>query len=482
MGRFASFRACVLAYALLQGTLAAPKKKKGDEDSTKVPMPRHSFANPMLYQSLLDDWMVSGASIFERERLLMHPAVSERSGFAFSKLPVNTNNFEVRISFRVAGEQSPEKFLTDQSLAVWYVEDNVSASYREDAIIKASSWKEGMEAQGLTFSGGPAKFKGFSAVLSTTDATQKLKPVVSFVSNDGTKSLAMGTDAPTAKAKAIDFRNTLNPAQFKLRVTPEFVEGHLKQSPSLSWNECFRIDRSDGSVPVPAKGYFGITAWSGTPAEGAASDLVSIIQVEMTNYDDTVVAEDMKDVSVKIQDAYREMLTDENRHFIDQKSQMDHLNRLRTMLTDHLEEVLPVEKRLFEDLQGFDLRLNRLDEDCRTLSKEFEILVNPAGGAGVGAVKDGIVGLRQLLQKDSVAHKEKLERVTNKLADVRSSQSKVGDKSLNVISLQADALNKTVTLKSLQMNWLLFVLIGCVLLIGGLMWNRMHYYEKRHFT
>jgi len=411
--------------------------------------------------------------------------VPERMGFAFSKWPVKTGNFEIKVHFRVTGEASPTSPAADQSFGVFYVEENVTSLFKEPELISAASWKEGLDSTGFSFSGGLAKFKGFGVVLSDadkgTDADKKQKPVVSYVSNDGTKSLAYGVDVPNAKAKAIDFRNTLNAAQLKIRVSPEFVEAHIKQSPSLSWQEIFRVVRADESIPVPEAGYIGITAWSGSAAEGVTSDLVSIIQVDMNNFDDTALGEDMKDVSAKIQEAYREMLTDENRHFVDQKSQADHLQRLTSMLSDHVAEARPMDQRLFDDLQALDVRMSRLDEDCRTLSKEFSILVNPAGGAGVGAVKDEIVGLRRLLVKDSQAHKTKVEEVKENVKKVKATQGSAGTEALGTISVQSEVLERTVSSSTTQSSWLLFCLFGCVMLIGGLMYKRMNYYERKHF-
>merc|ERR1712224_1085491 len=206
-----------------------------------------------------------------------------------------------------------------------------------------------------------------------------------------------------------------------------------------------------------ANGFIGVTAWSGT---GDPTDHVSIMQIEMNNFDDTVIGEEMKDVSTKIQDAYREMLTDEKRHFVDQKSQMEHLTRLSTMLSDHVKEARPADQKLFEDLRSLENRMTALDEDCRTLSKEFEILVNPAGGAGAGAVRDEIIGLRRLLVKDGATHRETIDKVNKNVQEVKEKRSSGSDSSaLNSIAAQSESLEKTVTARSSQMSVLLFVLI-----------------------
>merc|ERR1711982_309512 len=98
---------------------------------------------------------------------------------------------------------------------------------------------------------------------------------------------------------------------------------------------------------------------------------------------------------------------------------MEHLQRLTGMLADHVQEAKPADTKIYEDLQNFHARMTRLDNECRTLAKEFEILVNPAGGAGVGAVKDEIIGLRRLLIKDSHQHRQTLEQVSKNIKEVK---------------------------------------------------------------
>eukprot|EP00927_Polykrikos_kofoidii_P056421 TRINITY_DN50539_c0_g1_i1.p1 TRINITY_DN50539_c0_g1~~TRINITY_DN50539_c0_g1_i1.p1 ORF type:complete len:481 (+),score=86.31 TRINITY_DN50539_c0_g1_i1:61-1503(+) len=479
MGRLctASLR-WLVACNLFYGAFASKKKKANG--TWTVPMPHHSFAAPMMYKSLLDDWVVSGASIFEPERLLLHPAVPERIGMVFSKSPVKSPHFEVIIHFRVTGEKAPTKLAADQSFAVWLLEDDVSKEFDEKKVVQAPSWTKALSDIGFTLVGSKAKFSGLGAVLSMSDAEKNQRPVVSLITNDGTKTLSFGSDVPAADAKAIDFRNTINAAQLRIHVSEDVVEGHLKLSPSLSWNECFRIDTSAGETRPRIGGHIGVTAWSGSAPNGELSDMISIVQMEVNNLDENTVGEDMKDVSEKIQEAYREMLTDENRHFVDQKSQMEHLKRLTVMLQDHAAEVGPADAALFQDLGSLEIRMKALDEDCRTLSKEFSILVNPAAGAGVGGMKDDVIGLRQLLSKDHDAHNMKIDAVSKNVKEVKEKRSG-NPEALGAIAVQSQSLEKTVSARSSQMSGLLFCLIACVLIIGFLMWSRMSYYEKKHF-
>lgn len=467
---------CLLAWAALRGT--GGKKSKNDT-ATAVPMPGHSFTPPLFAEELLHDWLVGGAAIFDRKHLLLQPAVPERFGALWSKNAVKTGNFEVTVHFRVVGDEAPA---ADASMALWYVSSTASQKddYGDSAL--AAGYHEAASG-GVTFSGSQAKFTGVGAVLTSVDASKTARSVVSFVHNDGQKGLEMGIDAPAKNAKAVDFRNTLNNAQLRLRVSPTTVEGYMKLSPSLSWQGCFRIDRStDKSVSVPANGYIGITSWSGT-GEKSAADQIFILQVDVTNFDDTAVGEEIKDVSTKIQDAYREMLTDENRHFVDQRSQMEHLRRLTSMLADHVTEAKPADEKLHERLNSLNDRMDRLDYECRTLSKEVEVLVNPAAAGGAGEVKDGIIGLRTLLVKGFNMHKETVDRVSGKIKDVKTQKAQAASSGhLKTISVQSETLERTVKKKASATGWTFFILICCVVIVGMLMYNRMHYYEKKHFV
>jgi hypothetical protein len=454
---------------------APRKKRRGEKDEDRVSMPHHSFDSPLSYEDKLGDWYVSGATLFERDRVLMHPGVTERHGWLWSTEPLLTNNFEAIFQFRVVGSQKVEETPLDQALAFWYTPQNVTASYKEETMIKTANWKAGLDEAGLNFAGFFSKFKGFGAVLSTGNSEKKHEPVVSGVQNDGTRNLEYWHHAPTKNAKSIDFRNTLNPAQFKLVVTPTSAEGHLKQSASLMWHECFKIN-----LNVETGGYLGVTAWSGS-GPGKA-DLVSLQRLDVYNKDSTSIGEEMKDVSREIQDAYREMLTDERRHFKDQKSQMEHLQRLVKMLSQHGETAKPAEERMFKDLEGLETRMNRLDEDCKTLTKEVSVIINKQGMETVGTMKDEIIGMRRIFIKDSATHRKKIEAVHKDVSEMKLSREKVmNPETFAQVAKQTENLEKTVQSTGTQSSWLMLLIIAAVLGIGVLMWKRMRYYEKKHF-
>lgn len=445
----------------------------------------------MEYSSLLGDWTISGASLIERERLLVHPGVLGLAGFAFNKWALLTNDFEVVFHFRVTGEKDAAKVPHDQSFAFWYIYENMTASYNETAVIKDSSWTEGLRKQGMTLIGSKAKFEGFGAVFSSGASTAQAarKPTVSFVSNDGTEELDFSKAVPGSEKTQIDFRNTLNPAQMRIRVKPHIIEGFIKQSPSLAWQTCFRIHPKS---LVKVGGYIGFTAWSGTDkgGDGLVADLVSLVQVDTANLDDTSTGEEVSDVAAPVQEVYKDLLSEQNRHFVDQRSQTEHLGKLLSMLAEHVNATRPAEEKLFQEIQGLGSRVNKLSEDCKNLLKETHFLLTPDSKAsahdlhkaGVEAMKSEIIGLRRLLVKDSATQRQKLDAVQKNIAEVKQRRStQGGSEALLTIAKQTDILEKTVSSRGMQMTWMLICMMAAILGIGGLMWNRMHYYEKKHF-
>merc|ERR1711904_223185 len=129
----------------------------------------------------------------------------------------------------------------------------------------------------------------------------------------------------------------------------------------------------------------------------------------------------------------------------------------------------PAEERMFKDLEGLETRMNRLDEDCKTLTKEVSVIIDKQGMETVGTMKDEIIGMRRIFIKDSATHRKKIEAVHKDVSEMKLSREKVMNP------------EKTVQSTGTQSSWLMLLIIAAVLGIGVLMWKRMRYYEKKHF-
>jgi hypothetical protein len=437
---------------------------------------------------LLEDWIVSGASIFERDVLLLHPGVAERQGFAWNTRPLKTNNFQVTFNFRMRGESDISKATSDQSFAFWFVRQDIGKEFNETRAIKAKTWHEGLKEQGFLLSGSKGLFEGIGVIFSNTDSEKKPASTVSFVSNDAHQTLEYGSDVPAKDAKVVDFRNK-DTAQFTIRVESARVTGHL--SVDGSRHECFSVDRKN--FPVKADGYLGFSAWSGSAQEGKSSDFLSIGQVEVVNFDDESVGEELVGVSEKEQAAMESLMAEETRHLKDQKDQKEHISKITAMLSQYLDDAKPESDKMAFKISSMTDSLGAVDSNCRTLTKEMHLLWHPkdkkaADGKGgahkthVQDMKHELIGLRKLLEKEGVSHMEKLEAVHSNLLEYRDQANKAtGSEALGKIAAQSTKLEKTVQSRGSQMSWMMIFLLASVVGIGYLMWQRMRYYEKKHF-
>ncbi|CAE7802510.1 unnamed protein product, partial [Symbiodinium sp. CCMP2456] len=432
----------------------------------KASLQHHSFAVPLEYSMLLGDWLLSGAS----------------QGFAWNKQPLQTNNFEASFSFRASGAGDPSKVVDDQSFAFWFVRQNISGDFNESAAIRAPSWSEGLKEQGYTLTGSKALFEGIGAVFSTANLAKKPGSVVSFISNDNHQSLGYGIDVPTSNAKAIDFRN--KDVEFKIRVKPVSVQGQITVDGKTE--ECFNVDRKN--FPVKAGGYIGFTAWSGSTEVTKSPDGVSLTKVQVVNFDDQAVGEDIMGTSAKDKIAYEALMSEDSRYFQDQQAQTEHIGRITSMLSAHLNETKPTYDVMAFQVSSLMESLNKLDRDCRLLTKEMQVLAadpksakTPKKATNLQEMKVHIMGLRRLLDKEGAAHMHKLEAVQKNLNEVKQQADKAAGSSISKIVDQTSVLEKSVVSRSSQMSWMLVVLLVATVTIGVLMWNRMRYYEKKHF-
>merc|ERR1719382_505347 len=155
------------------------------------------------------------------------------------------------------------------------------------------------------------------------------------------------------------------------------------------------------------------------------------------------------------------------------------------MISEFLQGSLPAEQRIVEEVSQIENRLGNMAQDCATVTKETHLLMkvqeNFKPGTSpqevlemlVSSTRNEIIGLRRLLVRDSVAHKEKLAAVQKNINEVKTKQAQTSNtEMLGVIDKQTESLQKTVSTRGSQMSWMLLCLMVAIVLIGGLMWNR----------
>ncbi|CAE8653180.1 unnamed protein product, partial [Polarella glacialis] len=211
--------------------------------------------------------------------------------------------------------------------------------------------------------------------------------------------------------------------------------------------------------------------------------------VTVVNYDDAAVGEEIVGASAEDQKAYASLKAEESRHFEDQKAQTQHLGKLISMLDEHVSEIKPTNEYLLNELNSVDDSLKRLDNNCRSMTKAMHHLWHPKGKSDTGShsthvqgMKDDLIGLRQLIQKESQAAVLKIDAVQSKVKEVKDKASQKAPSGLLVaITQQAITLEKTVQSRGSQMSYMMICLLGSIIAVGCLLWHRMRYYERKHF-
>lgn len=452
----------------------------GDEDhkDSDVDLNLHSFAPPIDMSYMLFAWKLSGASLFQKEVLLMNPDIVDRYGFAFNMFQMFTNNFEVTFHVDFKGE----KIVSDQSLGFWYVMQNVSDSsvFDEMRIIKAESWKEGLAQQGFKLGGFLSKFDGFGAVLTTTDAKGRPRPVISYVGNHGDKELEWGKHVPAPGAKAIEFRNTKSPAIVKIRVQPHSIEGtfmfgnnHSRQIPM------FKVNRT--LHPVMPGGYIGFTSFSGSLDQPSACE-VEITELKVINHDETAMGEMDPDMTDEERKAYNQMISDDARHLATQEEQKKQILEASNMLEKYVAAADEAAIRSIENVNHLALQMGNLGNDCADLKEEVNLFFkSDEKKVDVKNIQNGIVGLRALLLDHSRQEAVRLQSAHIAIQEVKQKTNNSGHEKLVSVVQQALELEKEVLTRGMHLSGMMVCFLFSVFGIGLLMWRRMCYYERKHF-
>ncbi|KAF4737728.1 hypothetical protein FOZ63_017185 [Perkinsus olseni] len=100
-----------------------------------------------------------------------------------------------------------------------------------------------------------------------------------------------------------------------------------------------------------------------------------------------------------------------------------------------------------------------------------EIKATSEGSGGLSTLKNQMVGLREMLTRESGDHKDRVEKVREQLtmADGSEGRSMIGDDLEDSISSSHSLANK------------LFMLCIIVVVVGGLyVWRQLQVVEKKH--
>jgi len=417
------------------------------------------------------------------------PPVPDRYGLFWNKKAARTQNFEVSFAYNAIPQGKGN--LEDGMFAFWFSPDNFTASFDEQAVVTVRNWTKGLEDAGLTFISNRPNFRGLGVIFLGMDNRGSQRPSVNAVLCDGdnVKELKM-SDYPKDQDTKAGFQQTMyvdwrkRNVEFIIRAQlGKDIVGTMQVSNSDPV-EIFRLPAE--TTKSWDSTYFGFSGWSGS----AGFIELDMSRVEMRNFDTKRVGEDKEEspdaLAEELGDveAWKKVLEDEKR-YIDQKSQGEAVERLTKLLGDYVERYNKMGEKVKSDLVWLEKRMQSLDSDVNTLIGSSKAVSPESGSVEASSLKDHIVGIRTILTRDKDKHDEKINQVhmvaktlKEKGADVLSLD---GRAKVESVAEQAVTLEKHVSSGTTQTSSLLFVLVIAVCVLGLLFLNRMRYYEKKHY-
>ncbi|XP_074140984.1 protein ERGIC-53-like [Sminthopsis crassicaudata] len=204
-------------------------------------------------------WSHHGDAIPGMEEVRLAPSMRNKSGIMWTRAAIPFPNWEVEVAFRVSGLGH----LGAEGMAVWYTRDR------------------GQSGPAL---GAPAFWDGVGILFDSFDNDAQNNPVIQILANDGQVPYDHLRDGGGQVLGSClwDFRN--RPYPFRARIS--YWEEKLQVSVSNGFTTQGAIDEvcaEVGPLLLPAGGYFGVSAATGTLA-GTAHHLPHLHPSTTTTY------------------------------------------------------------------------------------------------------------------------------------------------------------------------------------------------------
>jgi hypothetical protein len=246
------------------------------------------------------------------------------------------------------------------------------------------------------------------------------------------------------------------------------------------WTEVFRFPKGTFSVPA-GRSFMGFSGWSGSKSWIE----VDLHRVDMRNFDLQKLGEASSDVLEDENQEWLKVLESEKR-YVSQADQKEAVTRLTKLLSEHVDKYDKLGEQIKEDLVKMDARLDSLSADLGTYYGALQSLNKETHQFDAEAVKEHIVGIRSVLTRDKESHDIKMHQVASAAKDLKVAHTKAGlgeegKAKVQSVADQSRAVEEFAARGSMQTNGLLLVMVIAVAGLGLLFFNRMRYYEKKHY-
>lgn len=240
-----TFAVVVVFTALVCNAVLARRATASNPDlraDAIMPMRTHSLFAPYVDSSLQNSyWDYGGDAIIDTNRyVILTQDRKNESGWIWSRLPVDANDFEITSEFLVKGKSSTN---SGDGFAMWLT--------------------SGRATPGPVF-GSQDRWTGLGIMFDTYANTPHngFFPRISIVENDGSKSYDIRTDGNGQDLAQCAMQLRHAPAETRLRFTyvkDVYMELAIQNKEWNQWNKCFKVP----PVPFKSRPFLGFTASTG---------------------------------------------------------------------------------------------------------------------------------------------------------------------------------------------------------------------------
>jgi len=439
----------------------------------------HSINTPPLVSTLASDWFLAGTVIPSTRSLVISAGVPNRMGYIWSKYPLLTNDFEIEVEFSITGPE--QRSVKGEGFAVWYVQDNVTASmdnitnshlHNQDEIL-ANTFGTAFSAEKFDLFGYRSHFNGIG-VFFTDGGQNKDSPTIGGFANDG--SIDGSASVPTPNATQHNFRKG-DKVTAKIRVQPKSFKvevGGVTQE--------IKADTKTG-------GYIGISVYTGTKGKvevSEKSDFVEFWKFSVTNHD---VAQKGEDLPSKLPapattkaPENKEDLMHEMSSRKDHRAESEAIKELTNMVFKLVVESQPLRTAMAKAIESLNLRVTTMEKTFETLKEEVDKRTGHKLGAEFDAIKKELTTLSRAASRETEERHKRLDSLHNDIAIVHKSaihQDNI-DSHLNKLTESNKRTLDSLVGEKQKMFGVSIAALAFILIAGFSLYNKFRCWEKKH--
>ena len=459
----------------------------------------HSFDQTIDHATFVRRWFNAGTSVPLESHIVLSPSVPDRFGAQWHKYPVLTDDFEVTFRVMIKGPSDGTNPRNDQGFAFWYVYENVTAVIPEDITHESSDVMMRMASKGWGLFGYKNQFKGLGVFFSNTkynaaSGTSELKPSVSMMVNDGSRTVVFPNEIPTPFGSYWNYRSEgLN---VRVRIQKSNILLEAKPDNHSTWLKLGEITSDKMAMQMTSGGYLGFTGFVAAdkpgqlPSKFGQNDAVHIDKVVVTNMDSRQQGEEqIADASAKEATPSAdpsEFLHDKSEEGME-RAEGQAIKTLSRMIFKLISETEPLKKSLTAAVGTLSRRLMAMERAVKKLKEEIVTLSGHDMDSEYAKMKEELSQLSSQAMSDVETKKREFETLKTEIEsslDTKNAQKRTSSaqvvKTLHEADMKARDLKRQVSSRG---SFTVYIVIFCLVLVvaaGIALQAKLRRWEKKH--